>query len=189
MLVDCRDDPPASPGIVFVAALAARETVRALVPCELSVEIKWPNDVLIEGRKVAGILIETANTPLLKRVVGIGINVAEAPAVGMIYPATSLRMEGSAASRDDVLTLLTTNFLSYLALWREGGIAALKADYIRCAYRFGQTVAIRQQDSDYVTGVYEDADEMGILLRLGDGSRVQISAGDVIAAPTPPGLP
>lgn len=183
MLVDCSEDPAHSLGLVFVTALAVRYTVEALAPADARVQTKWPNDTLIDGRKVSGVKIDSALSNGLKRAVGIGINVETFPAYGMIYPATSLRAEGSAASRDDVLTLLTANFVAVLEFWRREGFQALKANYLAGAYRFKQSIPVRQDDRSIISGVYEDASEAGIVLRLQSGELVTFATGDIISPP------
>lgn len=181
MLVQTEQDPPHSTGLVFVTALAVLSTVRALTPGDRRVETKWPNDTLIDGRKVSGVLIESAQGPHGRmRAVGIGVNVDSYPTTGLMYEATCLRAEGSAAHRNDVLTLLTANFLAYLDLWRRQGFSALREQYVRSAYKFGQTISIRLSKESYVSGVFSDVTEAGVHLLMPDGTTKLVSAGDLL---------
>jgi BirA family biotin operon repressor/biotin-[acetyl-CoA-carboxylase] ligase len=167
--------------LVFVASLAAWSTIRSLTPIDRKVEIKWPNDTLVEGRKVSGILIETTSGDHGRfAVVGIGINVTKYPPVGMIYPASCLRVEGSAAHRNDVLTLLTANFVRTLEQWRAQGFTPLREQYLKAAYRLGEMISVRTGNGSVVTGRFADVDETGLILQLPDSSLMHIAAGDVI---------
>jgi long-chain acyl-CoA synthetase len=181
MLVDTAADPEHSTGLVFVTALAVHSTVRALTPGNHRVETKWPNDTLIDERKVSGALIESANGPNGQmRAVGVGINVTSFPTLGMIYRATCLRAEGSAAHRNDVLILLTSSFLSYLELWRSVGFELVRQEYLKNAYRFGETISVRVGKDHFATGIFHDISEAGIVLSLSDGRLQTIGAGDLL---------
>lgn len=183
MLVDCTNDDPHDLGLVFATALAVRDTVQTVLSDRVRVETKWPNDTLIEGRKVSGILIETSNNEKLFRAVGVGINVENFPAIGMMYPATCLRAEGALASRDDILLLLTSNFINYLNVWREEGFEGLKPAYLSGAYKFGEKVPVRQDDGTIINGIYHDLTKHGIVLRLDSGEIKTFATGDLIRPP------
>ncbi|GEM_PF-181089 len=186
MLLDTASDPPHSAGLVFVTALAVLSTIRAVTPGSREVETKWPNDTLIDGRKVSGSLIESAKgVNGQMRAVGIGINVVSFPAIGMIYPATCLRAEGSAAHRNEILTLLTASFLGYLDLWRSSGFAPLREEYLKSAYRFGETVSVRISPAQRITGVFHNVTEVGIELALASGKVETIGAGDLLNGGSP----
>ena len=166
----------------MVAPLAVAEAAASV---GVEARFKWPNDVLVGGRKLAGILIEGAfqgDSPSYA-LVGIGLNVnletAAEPSIAAI--ATSLRdITGTACSREAVLaTLLTACERHYMAtsaadlraLWRD------RLDTLGQAVQ--ATFAGRTEE-----GVAEDVDrEGGLILRRPDGSRVMISAGDVTLRP------
>lgn len=182
MLVDTSGDTHYATGLVFVTALAVLSTVRALAPGDRRVEIKWPNDILIEGRKVSGILIDSAvGRKGQMRAVGVGINVVTYPHEGLIYQATSLRAEGSAAHRNEAITLLTSSFLGYLELWRNAGFAPLREEYLPHAYRRGKNVSVRLGPNDVVSGIFTDISETGIVLTLSNGSNKTIGAGELLS--------
>jgi BirA family biotin operon repressor/biotin-[acetyl-CoA-carboxylase] ligase len=186
MLVSLEHDARPVTGLVFVASLAAWSTIRAFVPPERRVEIKWPNDTLVEGRKVSGILIETAAGAHGRfAAVGIGVNVTHHPPGDMLYPASSLGAEGSGAHRNEVLTRLTGEFVRTLELWRTEGFAGLREQYLRAAFRLGETISVTTGagSGEVVTGRFVDVEETGLILRLADGSRSVIAAGDVISEP------
>ena len=186
MLVGLEQDRRPVTGLVFVASLAAWSTIRALIPPDRSVQIKWPNDTLVEGRKVSGVLIETAAGAHGRfAAVGIGVNVTDYPRAGMLYPASCLRAEGSAAHRNDVLTLLTRQFVSILERWRTQGFAGLREEYLGAAFRYGETISVvtGAGSGEIVTGRFVDVDETGLILQLQDDSRAVIAAGDLIGEP------
>ena len=143
--------------------------------------LKWPNDVLLDGRKVAGVLAEVvATVPEPAVVVGVGVNVSlrstELPVAG----ATSLLLAG--AAHTDRATLLRT-VLRELdvreAAWRAGRDEA--ADYrSRCA-TLGVAVRVELPAGGALTGVATDVDDVGrLLVRTPDGATQALSAGDVV---------
>ena len=170
------------------------------VTARLAVTLKWPNDTLIDGRKVSGVLIEAAGVhagdagrPTADwMVVGIGVNVAHHPTEGVLYPATSLAAEGSAAERDHILGDLTGAFVSLLARWTDEGFSALRSEYLERAHGIGARATVRlssSADGD-LSGVHEGIDADGrLLLRLDDGAVRTISAGDVFFGRSPADAP
>jgi BirA family biotin operon repressor/biotin-[acetyl-CoA-carboxylase] ligase len=176
--------------LAHVTALAVHAAVRPHVPAALAVTLKWPNDTLIDGRKVAGVLIEAGGVTAGDRgrlgadwiVVGVGVNVAHHPTDDVLYPTTSLAAAGSAADRDHVLTDLTAAFVALLDRWAAEGFAELRQEYLARAHGLGEraTVRLSADPRDAVSGVHEGLDESGrLLLRLGDGAIRAISSGDV----------
>ena len=184
ILIRPRCRPPVAATLGFVAALAVAETVSAYAPRE-EVRIKWPNDVLIGGAKVAGILIE-ADLDIAgivdALVIGIGINVAHAPPSSATrYPTTSLRARMGDAGPEpvEVLERLCESLGNLLDLWRREGFGPVRDLWLARARGLGESIAIATGD-DVVNGVFEGLDDDGALvLRCKDGAR-RISAGDVL---------
>ena len=168
--------------IGFVAALSLAE---ALDTFGLNARLKWPNDVLVAGGKVAGILPESEGQGdrVAWIVLGLGINIAAAPA-GTPFPASSLRGAGCAATRDDVLGAYTEVFRRRYRTWTGAGFAALRADWLSRAENLGGEIEVRLHDRT-VTGRFADLDPDGTLLldRNGDG-RVRVTAGEIFALGT-----
>jgi BirA family transcriptional regulator, biotin operon repressor / biotin---[acetyl-CoA-carboxylase] ligase len=161
---------------------------RALDGLGLAADLKWPNDLLVAGRKLAGILCESrrAANGVDAVVIGVGINVLEQAAD---FPpelegrATSLAMEGRRVTREEV----AARFLNALEpLWtetQEGDVARALEDWKRRASFWGRTVTVRSA-AGAITGIAHDLDAEGALvLRLEDGRQVTALAGDVETAP------
>ncbi|MGA9867541.1 MAG: biotin--[acetyl-CoA-carboxylase] ligase [Acetobacteraceae bacterium] len=153
----------------FVAALAVAETVDAFVTGRAS--LKWPNDVLIDGAKVAGILVEQADGVA---VIGIGVNVAHCPS-GLAYPVTSL--VASRAPLVDVplvrATLLTA-LSRRLDAWRSHGFATIRADWLARAHPPGTPLR-----AGALEGTFATIDPGGALLLDTPEGRVRIVGGEV----------
>ncbi len=176
--------PAVAATIGFVAALAAAETVAAL-PIRGDVRIKWPNDILIDGAKVAGILIEAdmdASGTVIAMVIGIGINVANAPrSAETRYPATSLDQVAKEPGVDPetVLGHLCAALDERMALWRRDGFGPVRDRWLAMAFRLGETITVGT-DGGVLRGRFEGlADDGALMLRDGNDLK-RISAGDVL---------
>ena len=179
------DKPPADVGqLAFVAGLAVWTAVTAYVPAG-AVTLKWPNDVLIEGRKVCGMLIESAPVAAggTWAAVGIGVNLASYPNA-VERPATSLADHLSdgmprAPSPDQALAVLAETFDVTLELWLSRGFEPIREAWLARAHGLGGPCTA-QLERETVTGVAEGLDGGGaLLLRLPGGMLRRINAGDV----------
>ena len=174
--------------LTLLAGLAAYDAVRALssVPCGL----KWPNDLLLGPgqRKVAGILAEVADAQRPAVVVGIGMNVAAAPAD---QPgATSLAAEGIEAGQTEALIALLTALARRESAWRAGrgdpDTTRVRADYRAACLSLGARVRVELPGGAIHTGIAEDVDTDGRLLLLDPaGHRRAVAAGDVVHLRSP----
>jgi len=166
----------------FVAVVAARRAVAAhLARGETRARIKWPNDLLVDGAKVAGILLESTRLTDGRTAVavGIGINCKQAPA-GTETPATSLLACGCSVFPEVLFDDLTVALSRTLAIWERGhGFAAIRAEWLDHAGGIGQPIRVRLVAGEK-TGVFEAIDAAGrLVLRTAEGAREAISAGDV----------
>jgi len=170
--------PPAHfPELSFVAALALHDAVAGRVPGLASrLALKWPNDLLIDRNKFAGILIEGEGAAV---VIGIGVNCAHHPA-GTEYPATDLAAAGIRAVPEALFVPLSAAMVKRLSQWERGaGFGAIRADWLSRATGVGKTIAVRSGDGD-LTGQFETVDETGrLVLRGADGTMRTVGAGDV----------
>lgn len=170
--------------IAFVSALAVADLADAYVPAEL-VKLKWPNDVLVDGKKLSGALIESGRMSdgRLWLALGIGVNLARAPTV-LDRPVTALadhlRSDIRAApSPEEALSVLAAALARRIAQWDREGFEAIAAAWSARAANLGQrcTAAL---PGETVEGLAEALEPDGALrLRLGDGSIRRITAGDV----------
>jgi len=168
----------------FVAALALAEVVGPWLPEPAACRLKWPNDVLVYGRKVAGILVEaegTADGRLAAWVVlGIGVNLRHCPD-DTPYPATSLLAEAGQAPEPEVMArALGAALLAGQGRWLAQGFAPIRTAWLERAHGLGQGVTV-QLAAETVPGRFEDLDPEGALvLSPADGGPPRrILAGDV----------
>jgi BirA family biotin operon repressor/biotin-[acetyl-CoA-carboxylase] ligase len=168
----------------FAAAIAARDALVALAPA-LEFRVKWPNDVLAGGRKVAGILLESASqgdaVPTWLAI-GIGMNLAMHPE-DTEFPATSLATLGVPAPKpDDALLHLAANFAKWYEVWRGEGFAAIRDAWLARAAGLGGRIRARLAHEE-ASGVFEGIDDNGaLLLRTGSGIVRAIPAAEVFFA-------
>src|SRR5690606_15134437 len=145
------------------------------------IALKWPNDVLADGAKLAGILLEASKAPDGRQViiVGIGVNVVAAPE-GVPYPATSLKALGIERTAEDVFEALSDAWVDAFGLWNDGrGVGAVLDRWRNSAAGIGAPVAI-SQDGIVRRGIFETIDSSGrLIIRDDDGARHPITAGDV----------
>ena len=168
--------------LAFLAAVAIGEGIAPLIPASVAVRYKWPNDVLLNGRKVAGVLLETSlgtKGGLDWLVIGVGVNVLGFPKRSG-NPATSLVAEGAEgldAAR--VLEGFCQAFFIWYERWRDEGFAGVRQRWLGCAAGIGETIEVRL-DGETLSGIFAGLDDAGalILRRAGEGDR-RISAGDV----------
>ncbi len=143
--------------------------------------LKWPNDVLANGAKFSGILLETALVPGSGHAlaIGIGVNVVGHPD-DLPYPTTSLRTLGMAVDAATLFLALSDAWVDNARLWREGrGLADIRRKWLGRAAGLGSPVAVRTE-GDVVRGVFETIDEeCRFVIRLADGTARCIAAGDV----------
>jgi len=143
--------------------------------------LKWPNDVLLDGGKIAGILLEASALAegLTAVVIGIGVNVAHKPE-GLPYPATSLAGEGAAVTPQQLFAALSDAWVEEDALWAGGrGFSQIRSAWLERASGIGEPVAV-QLGEEIVRGTFDTIDEEGrLMVRTGAGALHPITAGEV----------
>ncbi|NQV83324.1 MAG: biotin--[acetyl-CoA-carboxylase] ligase [Rhodospirillales bacterium] len=164
----------------FIAALAVHDALGTVGDAGHQVHCKWPNDILLNDHKVAGLLLETETTASGVPdwiILGLGLNVAVFPG-DTDFPATSLRAESWAATEGEILESFCRHFLKWTNTWLEDGFAPIRKNWLWRCYGLGEEIEVRLENES-VSGVFEDLDEHGVLLlKTADGER-RISAGDV----------
>lgn len=146
----------------------------------MNFSLKWPNDVLAGQSKLAGILLEAETVgDRLAVVVGIGTNVVAAPE-GTPTPATSLKALGIDIGAEDLFGALSETWTEFRGIWDNGrGFGEIRSKWLERAAGLGQPVSILSGGST-VAGTFDTIDDTGcMIVRLPDGGRVPISAGDV----------
>jgi len=179
----------------FVAGLSLADALAATVPGgrvaiapdggsgagNTRFELKWPNDVLAGGAKLAGILLESTMLDGDRHgiAVGIGVNVVAHPD-DLPYPATSLRALGSKADAETLFLALSDAWSVNARIWDQGrGLAAIRQRWLKSAAGLGGEVAVRV-DGNVVRGVFETIDEdCRFVIRNRAGETLRIAAGDV----------
>ena len=168
-------DPPANT-LALVAGLALHAVVEPLVPPPQRPLLKWPNDVLVGSAKLAGILLERVADAV---VVGIGVNLAQAPALPD-REAVALTAFGPAPDRDAFAASLAASFARELERWRTYGLEPLVARWPAAAHSQGTPLAIGEPGLDSLFGTFAGLTPEGALqLRLADGTLRAIHAGEV----------
>jgi len=178
-----RPEVPARRGMQlgFVAAIALGEALRAIIPGRGKPAYKWPNDLLLNGRKVAGILLESESSGgarLAFIVVGIGVNLVSSPQEAE-FPATSVAEQNlGVIAPAAMLEEFARQFQHWARRWREDGFAPVRAAWRAGATLLGEPIRVQLEDVT-LYGRALDLDEQGaLLLDAADGLR-QISVGQV----------
>lgn len=167
---------PLPQSLSFVAAMAAYEVVVAHLSAPQSLVIKWPNDLMLAGAKISGILLERVEHTA---VVGIGVNLAAAPQL----PDRSARHLGESApppDRDSFARDLAASFDREIDRWRQYGLDPLFARLLAASYPLGSMLTVHGADGVQATGEFCGLASDGALqLRMADGTVRTIHAGDI----------
>jgi len=164
-----------TPELSFLAALAVADTVEALLPRQTRAMLKWPNDVLINGAKIAGILLEQVDDAT---VIGIGLNVLEAPS-NAAYKTTTVVANGGIASVDGARDILLERLGRHLAVWQADGFIPIREQWLGRSYPIGAAIKANSGGQP-VAGHFAGLDEDGALLLDTSQGRQRIVAGDVV---------
>lgn len=167
------DPPPAT--LALLAAVALDEAVGVFLP-HAGVTVKWPNDLLLGGAKLSGILLERSGDAV---VIGFGVNLAHHPE-SLDRPATSLAAHGATPDASIFAETLAEAFARWLARWRGEGIGPVRDRWMARAHPRGTALTARLADGSAVDGLFDGLDRGGaLILRLADGAQRVIHAGDV----------
>ncbi|WP_146344779.1 biotin--[acetyl-CoA-carboxylase] ligase [Falsiphaeobacter marinintestinus] len=169
----------------FVAALALFDACVAVTGRTEGLSLKWPNDVLLNGGKLAGILLESAGQgPNLSYLsIGIGVNLAEAPGQNdvedrALRPVSLLSETGVTISAEDFLTELAAAFARYETQFSTYGFDPIRTAWLDRAARLGQVITARTATSE-TSGTFETVDASGNLVLHTAKGRVSIPAAEV----------
>lgn len=168
--------PPAS--LSFVAALAVRDAAAGHLGDGSALGLKWPNDVLLDGGKLSGILLEMVDGHI---VVGIGVNLAQAPSLPGRRTA-ALAEAVAPPPADDFAASLAAAFDRRLAAWRTYGLGAtLQAFLGHAVHSQGSPLTVHDTDGSVLSGTFAGLEESdgALRLRLADDRERVIRAGDI----------
>lgn len=173
-LVRLRPTDPPAPTLALVTVVALEDAVRVFL--SRGATIKWPNDLLIDGAKLSGILLERGGDAV---VIGIGVNLAHHPDLSD-RPATSLAAQGVEVSAATFADVLADSFARWLSRWRGEGLEPVHQRWLDRAHPTGTALTARLPDGTAHDGLFDGLTADGaLILRLADGSRHVIHAGDV----------
>ena len=180
--------PPAEIGTLpLVPSRGVYEALRPLFSrAPQALAIKWPNDLLVDGAKINGILLEsqTLADGRMAVVIGCGINCAHHPA-DTLYPATDLKACGFDVTPDQMFARLAKAMADVLERWDRGrGFADIRESWLRAARGIGEPVRVNMGDRT-IKGRFVDLDARGnLLVKDGSGEILRISAGDLFFSNT-----
>jgi BirA family biotin operon repressor/biotin-[acetyl-CoA-carboxylase] ligase len=162
----------------LVASLALQRVIARFAD---RVECKWPNDVLIRGRKVSGLLMETevnSKGDLLWLVLGVGVNIAHHPE-GTLFPATSLYAEGQEGiTVGKILEGFVCEMDQLMSVWRKSGFGTARAEWLSVAAGLNKDIVVRLPNKT-INGVFAGLDANGALMLDGPNGFQKINSGDV----------
>lgn len=177
--------PACSPAVAatlsFATVIALGDVLAELLPGH-PIQHKWPNDLLVDGKKISGILLETAGSATDRLdwlVIGLGVNIVSHPDQ-TLYPVTDLRSEGASdLTAPALLDRFLARFALHYAAWNRDGFAALLPAWKARAIGIGRDIVVRL-DNQTLEGRFVDLDAEGMLmLNMTDGRTRRIAAGDV----------
>ncbi len=168
-------DPPFA-SLALVAGLSLIEAVSPRIPPPSRAMLKWPNDLMIGGAKLAGVLLERVGDAV---VIGIGVNLASAPQLAD-RETIALSALGPSPDRDHFAQELARSFAADLVRWRNFGLAPVMARWQVAAYPAGTLLAVGEPGELPLSGTFAGlSDDGALLLRLADGTTRVINAGEV----------
>jgi BirA family transcriptional regulator, biotin operon repressor / biotin---[acetyl-CoA-carboxylase] ligase len=171
-LVELRPRDPPAQGLSLAAGLALVEAIDAAAPGQ-ALMLKWPNDVLLLGKKLAGILLERSRDRVA---VGFGVNLARAPELGDRRCASL----AAQVTPQAFAPLLAASFARLLNLWRSSEPALLAHAWRARAHPVGTRLTVHASGEETISGRFDGIESDGALrLRRDDGSLEIVRAGDV----------
>lgn len=174
--VALRDGEALPQTLALVAGVSVHRALTAVVPGLSGLALKWPNDLLVGEAKIGGILLERQRDAVI---VGIGVNLAEAPDVPG-RKTVSLAALGHQVNRDTFASTLAATWAEDLTAWHAGAWPILREDWLARALPKGTLLGVNLTEEGHVIGGFAGLEPDGAaLLRLADGTVRAIHAGDV----------
>ncbi|MGC6484241.1 MAG: biotin--[acetyl-CoA-carboxylase] ligase [Candidatus Puniceispirillales bacterium] len=169
------------PGLSLVAGLALHDVLSRFRGRERA-RLKWPNDVLLDDRKVAGLLLEAHDDAVI---LGCGVNCITAPdqTSGWLPGCLNQQTDETFVDADAVMEALAVSLCHRYNVWHGNGFAPMVGDWIDAAAHIGTVIETRQSNGETVCGIFETlSDDGGMMLRCDDGTLREMTAGEVLRA-------
>lgn len=166
--------------LTFIAAISVKEAIEAHNVAANEVKVKWPNDVLINGRKCSGILLESVHyQDITYVVVGIGVNCQHFPKE-TLHAATSLFAEGIEVSSQRFFLTLANTLADNIAVWNSGlRFTAIREKWLNSAYGIGRQITVKIPGQDVRDGVFTGIDDDGFMMLEVKGKIERVSTADI----------
>jgi len=169
----------------FVMSLALADSFETLFPHQVTCQLKWPNDALLNGAKVAGILLETValSAGQMALAIGVGVNLKNAPEASNLEnralpPASIYGLTGQVITPEAFLPTLASAFAVREAQFNAYGFDPIRTAWLERAANIGQMITARTQRDEYM-GRFDSVDQSGhLILDTTDGRRA-IAAADI----------
>jgi BirA family transcriptional regulator, biotin operon repressor / biotin---[acetyl-CoA-carboxylase] ligase len=172
--------PRSAPQLGFAAGVALACALRRLLSDASRIRVKWPNDILLDGAKLAGILVEGRALPdgAYVVVVGFGVNCQSRPP-DLPYQAAALAETNAMRNKaEDVLALLSEEMAHWLQVF-EQGFDAIRAEWLTLAAGIGAPIKVKTATQQF-EGIFQSIDAMGRLILADASGTHAIEAGDVL---------
>ena len=173
--------------LAFVSAVAARNAISELAGDETTISLKWPNDVLLSGRKCGGILLESRqHRSATIVIIGFGINCRNFPE-NVTYPATSLTREGIDVEAQQVFLLLAKSMAKMLDIWERGdSFGVIRTLWLEHAHGLGEDIKVAVPGKEMIEGRFSGIDSAGHLcVETKTGDILEIPAADIFFGALP----
>ena len=163
--------------LIVIATYSLYQTIKEILSAVHKVQIKWPNDILIDGSKVSGMLLEKGKNNYF--IVGIGVNIKTSPKeLNMIYPTTSLAEKGITIDRLEFLRSYINNFDKCMDQWHKTGFVPLKQQWLKAVKGLETEISVHTE-TENIAGIFKGIGDNGELLLSQEGIIKKIYAGDV----------
>ncbi len=164
----------------LVIALALSDVISNVLDTAAKVQIKWPNDILVNGAKIAGVLLETihTHTPKPKLSMGIGVNIVSSPPIDG-YPTCYIRQFGGTISATDTIPMIVNRYTHWLQAWHKNGMASIVSLWLARAWGMGNTIRVRTPQK-HIHGVFVGLSPSGELLLQTTSGNITVNAGEVV---------
>ncbi len=170
-----------APQLSFVACVAVGEALRPFLPPRNTLLYKWPNDILLNEKKVAGILTETLSLPdkaEMAYLIGCGINLVSSPREAR-YPSTSFQEESLEVPYEEALHKIGTSLQHHLVRWQEEGFSTMRQVWMDFAMGLGTPLSF-DLERDRVDGIFQGIDDEGALILKTPQELIKLRAGEVL---------